>query len=108
MYNKLKAIQDYLQIRNYKDFASILNTNERRIKYLFDKNSTVKKFKEEEINILVDKYFFNKKWLTDDEGEMINIVAQKNYEFIKEFEKLTDNKKEYFLYLIKAENLKED
>lgn len=108
MYVKMARIKEYLRINNYEMFATLLETNKARITYLCGKAVKPKKFKESEINILVNRFYFNEEWLIYGTGEMINYEKKKINEFIEEFRKLPENKKEYFLHLIKAENLKNE
>lgn len=108
MYKKMAQIQEYLRINNYEAFANLLKTNKARITYLCGKAVKPKKFKESELKILIDEFYFNEEWLINGTGEMINYEKQKINEFIEEYKKLPENKKEYFLHLIKAENLKNE
>lgn len=108
MYKIMAQIQEYLRINNYEVFATLLQTNKARITYLCGKATKPKKFKKSEIEILVNNFYFNEEWLINGTGEMINYKKKKINEFVEEFTKLPENKKDYFLHLIKAENIKNE
>ena len=75
------------EIKNWINFMENINQNES--------------------DAIID-FYFNEEWLINGTGEMINYEKKKINEFITEYKKLSENQKKYFLYLIKAENLRED
>lgn len=100
---KVVTIKHYLLLKNNEEVARILGTKESRIKYLSSKSGDHAKFKDNEIKVLVDTYYFNKKWLVDGIGPMINEEAKKNDEILKVFNNLTPERQQYYLHTIKAE-----
>lgn len=100
----MNYIKNYLLIKDYKEFANILRTKESRVKYLCSQKGINAKLKDEEIEILVNTYFFNKNWLINGTGEKINYTAKENHEIIQEFQRLSPERKKYYLLTIKAEN----
>lgn len=104
MHHKMKEIQNYLKIPNYEEFAKILNTNKARITYLFGKVSTrPKKLKNEEIEILVNEYSINKKWLIGEDKNMIDFEKKQENELLGIFKKLSRERQVYYLVLMKSE-----
>ena len=71
----VKEIENTLGF-THKALADALNTNENRVKQLAAGN--IKSFKEEEIDILVNKYKLSRVWILTGEGEILESRAQDN------------------------------
>ena len=69
----VKEIENTLGF-THKALADALNTNENRVKQLAAGN--IKSFKEEEIDILVNKYKLSRVWILTGEGEMFSKTGE--------------------------------
>ena len=69
----VKEIENTLGF-THKALADALNTNESRVKQLAAGN--IKSFKEEEIDILVNKYKLSRVWILTGEGEMFSKTGE--------------------------------